>query len=318
MSVSVSVIIPCYNGERYVGETIESVRAQSVEDLEVIVVDDGSTDDSAAVVSRLASADQRVRLISKENGGVAAARNTGFAASSPDARHVLFLDADDLLLPDAVRRLTARLDGDGDLVAAFGFCSRMDESGTPIAPAPVEFAVAEADDGTIRHRHGVDRIGYWNIAPITPISTPGQVVIRRTAMPADGPFDPACVPCEDWDLWLRLARRGDFGVEPVEVLRYRDHVSSASKHHELMQRQRETVLRKQARVVGSAEQGRLRTAWRHAMYGFDARLCLTWAIESVSHREVVGAARYAARSAKYGARWLVARVTGRPDLSAAG
>src|SRR5262245_20604446 len=92
----VSVIIPCYNHAHYLGEAIESVLAQTVQDFEIIVVDDGSTDSTADVAARY----PRVRYVRQNNQGLSAARNTGIKHGL--GRFLVFLDADDLLLPGAL------------------------------------------------------------------------------------------------------------------------------------------------------------------------------------------------------------------------
>src|ERR1700749_83796 len=94
----VSVIMPAYNSGRYLAESVRSVQAQTFGGWELVVVDDGSTDDTGEVARRLAEADARVRYVRRPNGGQAAARNTGLAEAR--GRLVAFLDADDLWLPE--------------------------------------------------------------------------------------------------------------------------------------------------------------------------------------------------------------------------
>ncbi|MBO0729338.1 MAG: glycosyltransferase [Acidimicrobiaceae bacterium] len=312
----ISIIIPCFDGERYIEETVRSALDQALDadstSHEVVVVDDGSTDRSAAIVARMAASDSRLRVIRRENRGVARARNAGLAACDRGTRYVMFLDADDVLVDSAVARLSSRLEADPTLVAAFGPCSRIDSSGVQISPPEEPVNVREAAGGAVTLVRGPDRVGYWRMLPVTPISTPGQVLIRRDALTQADPFDPATVPCEDWDLWLRLARVGDFGVVAGEVLRYRDHISSASKRYALMMKQRETVLKKQRSLVAPSERRDLRVAWRYAMYRFDADLCRTWAVQQLAEHNLVGAMRYAVRSARFTTRMLVATAAGQP------
>ena len=99
----VSVITPCYNAGRFIGETIESVLKQSFSDWEYTLVDDGSTDNSREVITSYLKNDSRLRLISQPNRGVAAARNLGFEASSKESKFLLFLDADDVLEQDMLK-----------------------------------------------------------------------------------------------------------------------------------------------------------------------------------------------------------------------
>jgi glycosyltransferase involved in cell wall biosynthesis len=316
VAVDLAVVIPCYNAQEYIFETVTSALAQDLDPsaIEVIVVDDGSSDESADIVAELSKRDARLRLVRQGNAGVAVARNIGLANVSASARFVHFMDADDVLTPHALRRLRTRLVDEPDLVAAVGVCSRIDSDGHRTRDAELPFVAHVATEHEVTRVLAPDRIGYWHVLPITPISTPGQCLVRRSALPTDGPFDPSVVPCEDWDLWLRLTRIGDIGVEPVNVLRYRDHAASASKRYKLMQRQREAVFAKQVERVGADDRERLRRAWRFGMYRFDARLTRDWAKQGFADHDFVGGARYAVRSAKYSVRNLWAVVRRHPDL----
>ncbi|HAP03774.1 MAG TPA: teichuronic acid biosynthesis glycosyl transferase, partial [Lachnospiraceae bacterium] len=94
MNEKVSIITPCYNGAKYIGETIESVLAQDYKDWEMLIVNDGSSDNSAEVISSYAEKDPRIRLINQPNGGSANARNNGIRQAT--GRYIALLDADDL------------------------------------------------------------------------------------------------------------------------------------------------------------------------------------------------------------------------------
>ena len=119
MNAKLSVIMPAYNAARYIERSMDSVLSQSHRELELIIVNDGSTDDTAAVVSRIAEKDSRVRLITVENGGPAMARNHGLDSISADSDYVMFIDADDELLPGAIDYALSGADG-AELVI-FGF-----------------------------------------------------------------------------------------------------------------------------------------------------------------------------------------------------
>ncbi|BAY66144.1 family 2 glycosyl transferase [Calothrix brevissima NIES-22] len=93
----VSIITPCYNAEKFIGKAIESVRSQSFTDWEYIIVDDGSTDNSAEVIASYTAIEPRLQLIKQQNGGVCNARNKGFKVCSPETKYLLFFDADDCL-----------------------------------------------------------------------------------------------------------------------------------------------------------------------------------------------------------------------------
>ncbi len=99
----ISVIIPVYNGEKYLERTLQSISAQTLSDFEVIMVDDGSTDSSPAIMKRIADSDSRFRIVQRRNGGLSAARNTGI--KNARGEWIYFIDADDTARPDALERL---------------------------------------------------------------------------------------------------------------------------------------------------------------------------------------------------------------------
>lgn len=312
MSTVVSVVIPCFNGGRYLAETVQSVLDQDFEQLEVLVVDDGSTDETPEVISQLKRTDSRLRSIRIINSGVAVARNSGYARIAPESNYVLFLDSDDVLIRGALSRLLDRLEEDPSIVAAFGTCSRMNADGVQTATASSRPIVEHVGEDGVRRIEAGSFLGYWDFAAITPISTPGQCLLRRDVLGAEPPFDPSCVPCEDWDLWLRIARRGPVGVVSGEVLRYRDRPTSASKRFRVMQERRRTVLLKQLETLAAEEVPRFRIAWRYGLYAFDAGLCIRWAAERLRRRDLSGALRYAIRSVRYVTRLGWATLVGEP------
>lgn len=114
--MKVSVIIPCYNAGDYLAPCLRSVLAQTMEDFELLVIDDGSTDDSLAVAQRIARGDARMRVFHQENRGVCAARNRGLDAARGE--YVTFVDGDDLLAPDALERMLALAPGADMVVCA--------------------------------------------------------------------------------------------------------------------------------------------------------------------------------------------------------
>lgn len=107
----VTVVVPAYNAEKYIPETLECLRAQTLREIEVLVVDDGSTDPTAQIVAAFCEKDPRFRLLRQENAGVSAARNHGLREAA--GTYILFLDSDDLLSADALRVLADTLDGTG-------------------------------------------------------------------------------------------------------------------------------------------------------------------------------------------------------------
>lgn len=172
----VSIVIPCFNAGRWVAAAIDSARAQTWPELEIVFVDDGSTDDSLATAHALARTDARIVVLSQPNGGAARARNTGLAAARGD--YVQFLDADDLLAPDKLDRQLAALRGADPRRLASAAWGRFD--GEPAAAvfarepvwsdlAPVDWLVCSWQGGGMMHpgawlapRAVCERAGPWN------------------------------------------------------------------------------------------------------------------------------------------------------------
>ena len=128
---SISIVVPAHNAEAYLAATLTGVRRQTVADWELIVVDDGSTDGTAAMAQAVAAQDVRVRLVAQENAGVAAARNTGYAHSDPSSSYLIFLDADDVWEQDALEILLGALQDCPTAVGAHGKMRFIDERGAP-------------------------------------------------------------------------------------------------------------------------------------------------------------------------------------------
>jgi GT2 family glycosyltransferase len=182
---TVSVVIPCYNGAKYLRETLESALNQTHPPLEVIVVDDGSTDDSAAIAE---SFGPPVRLIRQENQGESVARNRGIAEAR--GSHILFLDADDLLHSEALERLSAAIDGIENAVALMGTRYFTDDPAVPYRvriPESSEFFPAIV-------RGNIGSVHCW----LTP-----RALLRQI-----GGFRNTMRYFEDWDLWCQVGLSG--------------------------------------------------------------------------------------------------------------
>jgi glycosyltransferase involved in cell wall biosynthesis len=190
----VSVVIPVHNGERFLGEAVESVLAQEGAPLEVLVVDDGSTDGSAHVAARFGSP---VRCLSQAHAGIASARNTGIRAARGDL--LAFLDADDLWTPGRLRLQIDRLAADPALDCVFGLVEHFRDPGASL------------------------RFEVW--APErAPGLLPGAMLIRRAAFLRVGPFDETWRLGEFVEWQLRAEERGlRREILPVVVLRRRIH-----------------------------------------------------------------------------------------------
>jgi glycosyltransferase involved in cell wall biosynthesis len=203
-AVAVSVIIPLHNSGRFVAETVASVLAQSRGDFEVVLVDDGSTDDTREVAARLLEADggRRLRLLRQANAGVAAARNRGVAESR--GRYILPLDADDLVTPTMLEECAAVLDAEPGI--ALVYSDRQD--------------FGDVGGRWSAGRFEVERLKYFNqIGYCT--------LFRKTLWEDLGGFRPNVSGFDDWDFWLAAAGRGYRGRHlPKPFLRHRRHRQS--------------------------------------------------------------------------------------------
>lgn len=222
----VSVIIPIYNGERYLAQALDSVITQTWTDWEMIIVDDGSKDGSRALAERYAQQNERIHVFHQGNAGPAGVRNRGFKEASSDSEYILFFDQDDVLEPDALETLVALLKAQPDAVGAQGMILTIDSDGQPY--------MSVQDERNLRRRMGIaDRRSlewlpsmpttFAVLARANAITTPGQVLIRRSAQEAAGPWDANFGSAADWDMWLRLSLIGDFAFTDRVVLRYRRH-----------------------------------------------------------------------------------------------
>ena len=193
-SPSVSVIIPTFNRASVVGRAARSVLSQTYEDLELIIVDDNSSDNTADVVEALA--DPRVRFLRRpDTGGASAARNTGIAEARGDL--VAFVDSDDEWLPMKMELQVDRL-LDGDPRAAVVYCRLQRHDDLTDQPIP---------EGRRRQRPFEGDI-YWRLLAGWHPATPSLVAVRRQALLDVGSFDTQFRTGEDYDLWLRLGRAG--------------------------------------------------------------------------------------------------------------
>ncbi len=265
---AVSVITPCYNAARFVGATVECVRAQTFADWELVVVDDGSTDDPAAVLAPQLATDPRVRLIRQANGGVARARNAGVRAASPGSRYLYFLDADDCPRPDMLERLVGYLEARPQVGMAFCDFSLIDGEGKPLPDPP--------------QRNGPSsRYVPWGLSarrlpddcPETPfvaifglaVIIPSISLIRRSAFEQAGGWDEGFGHVfEDTDLFLRVALRSAVHYLPERLLDYRQHAGQSTVSQENMRRQ---VAKLYARWLAHPglrpeQQAMVRACWR--------------------------------------------------------
>ncbi len=224
----VSVIIPAYNQAQYLGEAIQSVLHQRYSDYEIIVVDDGSTDNTREVAARFA---RQIRYIWQENKGLAGARNTGIRAARGEL--IGLLDSDDQWLPAFLAEMTTLADQRPEAAVYYCGAQCMDENGR-LLPQSVGLAATPLD--------GPDAL-YQTLLRANFI-IPSTTVLRRSAVTSAGLFDQKLRSCEDWDLWLRILPARQFASLPALLARYRVHGSSLSADPAGMQQAKSAVVQK--------------------------------------------------------------------------
>jgi GT2 family glycosyltransferase len=224
----VSVIIPCFRQGHLLSQAVDSALTQSHPAVEVVVVNDGSDDDTAGVARRYRD---RISYIFQTNRGLAGARNTGIAAAT--GRYLLFLDADDQLHPDAVAGLVAAASGREDVVCVGGYRRFTDTPRT-------------STDDVLPPRTSAPS-GLLLTACFGP---PHSFLSPRAQVVAVGGFDPAPAGCEDYDLWVRLVLAGCEVIPVYQVVAYyRQQLGSMSTNGELMATGSARVLRRVRKVA---------------------------------------------------------------------
>ena len=203
--MAVSVIIPCYNGGRFLRDAIESALRQTRPPEQVIVVDDGSTDDSASIAASVAG----VQLYRQLNRGVSSARNRGLEVATGEL--VVFLDSDDRLLPHALEIGVRELEAHPECGFVYGFSRTIFANRPPL----------EAK------RRFVDDAGYKRTLEGDSLVPPGSAMFRRATVAAVGGFRAGMALAEDYDLYLRIGRESAIHCHNQTVVEYRMHDGNA-------------------------------------------------------------------------------------------
>jgi glycosyltransferase involved in cell wall biosynthesis len=229
----VSIVIPLYNGDAFVERTLESVMAQTYENLEILVIDDGSTDQGVAIIRELIAQDPRIQLIQQSNGGVAAARNRGIEMAQGE--FIGFIDADDLWEPSMIEKAI----------------DRFTQSPTPVGVVYAWTKNINAMDQVISgvHVSKIDGDVYGTLLCHNFLGNASATVIRRACFDHVGLYDcemraNQAQGCEDWDLYLRLAEYYNYAAVPELLVGYRKLEGSMSGDGHTMQRSQEMMLAK--------------------------------------------------------------------------
>lgn len=209
----VSIVIPCFNQSHFLKDAIESIQHQTYQNFEIIVVNDGSTDETSFVAKSFAN----VILLEQSNQGLATSRNNGLKKCRGE--FVVFLDSDDTLLPNALEIGVNSLKSNPNCVFVSGLCQLVDENGEPrftIQPTPF------SDDF------------YESLLRSNFIWSPSNVLYRRDLFEKISPFDANLNPTADYELYLRIARQFPVFHHSQIVTNYRQHQTSMSKKYKMM------------------------------------------------------------------------------------
>ena len=231
----VSVIIPTYNRGAAIAPTIESVLSQTLpsEHYEIIIIDDGSTDDTLQFLHNEYSKYANVRIFSQLNAGVANARNKGLQGARGE--FVAFLDHDDLWLPQKLEKQVEVLRAKFDVGVVYCGWQDIKNEDDLSSPRIAQNALRKMPTGEV-----YPQLLRWNF--IVSMSVP---LVRANLIREIGGFDANVAPNDDWDLWLRLARKTSFACVPEVLVLYRRHSKQQSQTSEKMFTTTTQVLKKQ-------------------------------------------------------------------------
>ena len=271
-SITVSTVVPALNAGRFIARALESALSQGIAESEIIVVDDGSTDDTCRIVESYRP--RGVHLVRHaERGGAAAARNTGIAAARGE--YVAFLDADDEWLPGKLTRQLDVISRDPAMTFVSCRATLMDETGR--------------DTGDIyRGAPAAEGVNAWRTLLAYPCVATPSVLARREALLATGGFNRWMPVAEDQDMWIRLALMGPAGHLPESLVRVHSTPNSLSKSRfreqagyvlpmviAYVERNRHILGRTEIRAILGERFGKLgRLAYANGEYCFGAAILL--------------------------------------------
>ena len=256
-----SVVIPAYNGERFLSSCIESIQNQGIDDLEIVVVDDGSTDDTLQIARSLS-----VRVVTQANGGVSVARNRGFLECTGE--FVVFQDQDDRIAGGALERGRAILQQNPDCGMVFGRTRIIDENDVTGNESSIRKAPATVD-------------AFLEGKVIVP---PGVAMFRHQSVVAGGPFDPDWQIVGDLAFYVSVMKVADAFVHDEVSVEYRRHSANVSSRgseaetlHELLaylgQEREETEDPVRLRAIETGRRYWTRRFWRSSVT-WSVRCCL--------------------------------------------
>jgi glycosyltransferase involved in cell wall biosynthesis len=253
MTPRVTVLMPVFNRERFLDEAVQTVIAQDFADFELLIVDDGSTDRTPQILQAWVQRDARIVVItSPKNQGISVALNLGL--DNAHAPYIARLDSDDIMMP---RRLAAQaevLDREPGVVLVSCAYETMDSEGNYLGTW----------HGDEPHEVVTFLLNFYNI-----VGGGGQVMFRRSEVLAEGGYAPEYPSSEDYDLWVRLLRRGRILTLPLIGMKQRDHDTRSAVQYAAIKRSNWTAIMTRSltqylnRPISDEEIAALITVWRH-------------------------------------------------------
>ena len=233
----ISIVIPTYNRPTEVVKAVRAIQQQSFTAWELVIVNNGCTDDTEAVLSEVAAGDARIRIETIPRTRATAARNHGIRCTKPTSEYVMLHDDDDWLFPGVLEKLLRKADERPDAVLAYGLPLNCDDSGASDETLDTAFAarrLAIAESGRVHWLKPDSDDTFGNVAIWSPIATFAQVLMRRSALEQNGLLIDNFGIADDWDFWIRMSMLGPFARLNELVLYRRFIASNTSNNHALM------------------------------------------------------------------------------------
>lgn len=229
----VSIVIPIYNGAEFIEGTLSTLRSQTHRNLDIVVVDDGSTDQGPEIVRRISEHDPRVRLILKPHQGIAHTRNVGLAWTQESSRYLLVHDQDDIITDDLIEGLYTRLSTSEQAVGSFALADYVDSTGNPLGDgvfATMMRTGRRPHRGRMQATQPAEAVQRPDLFISNRIYPPTTALLRKDVVIEIGGYDPSYEVADDWDLMLRLLRHGDLVMWDEIKVGYRRHGENASSN----------------------------------------------------------------------------------------
>jgi len=233
----ISIVIPTYNRPTEIVKAVRAIQQQCFGAWELVIINNGCTENTEVVLSELSSRDSRIRIETIPRTRAAAARNYGIRFTSPTTEFVMLHDDDDWLFPGALQKLVRKADERPDAVLVYGMPLNCDNSGASDETLETAFAARRlsiSESGKVYWLKPDADDTFGNVAIWSPIATFAQVLMRRSALERNGLLIDNYGIADDWDFWIRMSMLGPFARLNELVLYRRFIATNTSNNHALM------------------------------------------------------------------------------------